>query len=76
MCITSGVAHSVLVCVGTAGVPQYPPASGYWSLSIDANNLRSALEATRATVAKWLGVQSDAINAEADQETHEPRATA
>ena len=37
---------------------------GYPWLSIDANDLRSAREATRAAVAEWLGVQHDAFDVE------------
>jgi len=33
-------------------------------LSIDAKDRRSALEATRATVAEWPGVQHDAFDVE------------
>jgi hypothetical protein len=35
---------------------------GYPWLSIDANDGRSALEATRAAVAEWLGVDPDAFD--------------
>jgi hypothetical protein len=34
-------------------------------LSIDANDRRSAVEATRAAVAEWLGVEPDAFGVEA-----------
>jgi hypothetical protein len=34
---------------------------GYSWLSIDARDRRSALEATRAAVAQWLGVDGDAF---------------
>jgi hypothetical protein len=32
--------------------------------SVDANDRRSALEATRAAVAAWLGVAADTFDAE------------
>ena len=37
---------------------------GYPWLSIDANDRRSARDATRAAVAEWLGVQHDAFDVE------------
>ena len=37
---------------------------GYPWLSIDANDRRSARDATRAAVAEWLGVQPDAFDVE------------
>jgi hypothetical protein len=39
---------------------------GYPWLSIDADDRRSAVEATRAAVADWLGVEPDAFDVEAD----------
>jgi hypothetical protein len=39
---------------------------GYPWLSIDANDRRSAVEATRAAVAVWLGVAPDAFDVESD----------
>jgi hypothetical protein len=38
---------------------------GYPWLSIDATDRRSALEATRAAVAEWLGVERDAFDVDA-----------
>ena len=35
---------------------------GYAWLSIDANDRRSAVEATRAAVAEWLGVEPDTFD--------------
>jgi hypothetical protein len=37
---------------------------GYPWLSIDATDRRSAVEATRAPVARWLGVEPDAFDVE------------
>lgn len=37
---------------------------GYPWLSIDANDRRSALDATRAAVAEWLGVEPEAFDVE------------
>jgi len=47
-----------------------PELDGSWSalgfewLSIDANDRRSALDATRAAVAEWLGVEPEAFDVE------------
>jgi len=37
---------------------------GYPWLPIDANDRRSALEATRAAIAPWLGVEPNAFDVE------------
>jgi len=39
---------------------------GGWWLSIEANDRRSALEATRAAVAAWLGVDPNAFDVLSD----------
>lgn len=47
-----------------------PAVDGHWYvlgypwLAIDANDRRSAMEATRAAVAEWLEVERDAFDVE------------